>query len=126
MINVKSVISLKLIYIWYIFVANGLYKSILHFIELFCNTKIVDPFAFLFFDFRVTGKMRNVCAVVISTYISIVWSCRNENIEHNSIVRKFKNKLRYNIKTNLLCTILDNELENIFKDLDHRCENFIY
>ena len=55
-----------------------------------------------------------------------IWSRRNENMGYNAIVRKFKNKLRYNIKTNLLCTVVDIDLENIFKDLDHRCENFIY
>ena len=91
-------------------------------IEQFCNIKIIDPFAFVFFDFRVSGKWRNICAVIISSYISIVWNCRNEQLGHTVLVRKFKNKLRYNIKSILLCSIVNEELKMIFQDMDHRYE----
>ena len=101
---------------------NGLFKSILCMIEQFCNIKIIDPFAFVFFDFRVSGKWRNICAVIISSYISIVWNCRNEQLGHIVLVRKFKNKLRYNIKSILLCSIVNEEQKMIFQDMDHRCE----
>ena len=101
---------------------NGLFKSILCMIEQFCNIKIIDPFAFVFFDFRVSGKWRNICAVIISSYISIIWNCRNEQLGHIVLVWKFKNKLRYNIKSILLCSIVNEELQMIFQDMDHRCE----
>ena len=94
---------------------NGLFKSILCMIEEFCNIKIIDPFSFVFFDFRVSGKWRNICAVIISSYISIVWNCHNEQLGHIVLVRKFKNKLRYNIKSILLCSIVNEEQKMIFR-----------
>ena len=105
---------------------NGLYKSTLQLCEGVCSKKIIDPFAFIFFDFKVSGILQHVCAVIISSYIALVWSCRKENLGQIILQRKLRNKIKYNIKTILLCPNVGSTLKDIFVDLDQRCENLVY
>ena len=105
---------------------NELYKLILRLCEGICKMKVIDPFAFLYFDFKVSGILQHVCSVIISSYISFVWSCRNEDSGQRLLQRKLRNKIKYNVQTILLCPNLSNELREKFEDVDGRCENLVY
>ena len=105
---------------------RGLYNFLLKICESICNTKIVDPFAFLFFDFRVSKLYGNACSLVNSSYIGLLWTLRNESIGIRVLKRKLVARIRYNTQTILMSLKMKEDLKKLFIDLDNRCENLIY
>ena len=105
---------------------RGLYNYLLKLCQNFCNTKIADPFAFLFFDFRVSKLHTNICSLINSSYIGLVWTFRNVTLGIRALKRKLIAKIRYNIQTNLMSLKMKDSIKKMFVDIDNRCENLIY
>ena len=81
---------------------KGLYHFMLRLCESVCNSNIRDPFAFIYFDFRVSKLLRNVCSLINSNYVGLVWTLRNESLGLTSLKRKLIAKIRYNTQTILM------------------------
>ena len=105
---------------------KGLYHFMLRLCESVCNSKIGDPFAFIYFDFRVSKLLRNVCSLINSSYVGLVWTLRNESLGLTSLKRKLIAKIRYNTQTILMSFNTKENVRKLFIDLDNRCENLIY
>ena len=67
---------------------KGLFHFALKICENLCQRKIVDPFAFMFFDFRVSKLLESICSLVNSSYIGMVWTYRNEKYESDNTKEK--------------------------------------
>ena len=94
--------------------------------KTFVKKRVVDPFAFIFFDFRVSRSLKDICSLVNSSYIGMVWGFRNEAMGITTLKRKLIEKIRYNTQTVLMCSNVKDSLRKLFVDLDQRCENLIY
>ena len=53
---------------------RGLYRVAQKICENICKRKSVDPFAFIFFDFRVSKHLESIFSLVNSSYIGMVWT----------------------------------------------------
>ena len=94
--------------------------------KIFVKKKVVDPFAFIFFDFRVSELLESICSLVNSTYIGMVWTYRNESMGMTTLKRKLISKIIYNTQTVLMCSNMKGNERKLFVDLDKRCENLKY
>ena len=102
---------------------RGLYHFALKICEILCKKKFVDPFAFIFFDFRVSKLLESICSLVNSSYIGMVWTYRNESLGMTTLKRKLIAKIKYNTQTVLMCSNMKGNSRQLFADLDKRCEN---
>merc|ERR1712082_155216 len=105
---------------------RGLYQYALKICEDICKKRIVDPFAFIFFDFRVSRSLKDICSLVNSSYIGMVWGFRNESMGITTLKRKLIAKIRYNTQTVLMCSSVKGNERKLFVDLEKRCENLKY
>ena len=102
---------------------KGLYQFALKICENLCQKKVADPFAFIFFYFRVSELLESICSLVNSTYIGLVWTYRNESMGMTTLKRKLISKIIYNTQTVLMCSNMKENERKLFVDLDKRCEN---
>ena len=100
-----------------------LYRFMLRLCEITSNKEINDPLCFIFFDFKILGLKRYLCSVLLSSYIGLVWSCRNENFDFQIMKLKLIKRIKYNIKTILLCPGIKNEIRIMFNELDTNLQN---
>ena len=105
---------------------RALYHFALKICENLCNKKCTDPFAFIFFDFRVSKLLESICSLVNSSYIGMVWTYRNESMGMTALKRKLIAKIKYNTQTVLMCSNMKGNSRQLFTDLDKRCENLKY
>ena len=89
--------------------------------EIACNKEINDPICFIFFDFKVVGIKKYLCSVILSSYMGLVWSCRQENLDFRTMKLKLITRIKYNVKTILLCPGIKNEIRTMFIELDAMC-----
>ena len=82
----------------------------------------ICSFAFIFFDFRVSKSLKDICSLVNSSYIGMVWCFRNESMGITTLKRKLIEKIKYNTHTVLMCPNVKGNLRKLFLDLDQRCE----
>ena len=64
------------------------------------------------------GVKRDLCSVILNSYIGLVWSCRNENGDFIYMKIRLLAKIRYNVRTILLCPGIKNEIKEMFNELD--------
>ena len=76
---------------------------------------------FIYFDFKVTGIKKYLCSVILSSYIGLVWTCRNENLSFRVMKLKLITRIKYNIKTILLCPDIKSEIRTMLNELDTNC-----
>jgi len=88
--------------------------------------KFVDPFAFIFFDFRVSKLLESICSLVNSTYIGMVWTYQNKSMGMTTLKRKLIAKIKYNTQTVLMSSNMKRNSGQLFSDLNKRCENLKY
>ena len=67
------------------------------------------------------GKEKLLCAVILSSYIGLVWSCRNENADYGTMKLKLITRIKYNINSILLCPGITDEIRRLFTELDRTC-----
>ena len=70
---------------------------------------------------KVTGIKKYLCSVILSSYIGLVWTCRNEYLSFSVMKLKLITRIKYNIKTILLCPDIKSEIRNMLKELDTNC-----
>ena len=100
---------------------KSLYQFMLRLCEIAIHKEINDPLCFIYFDFKVTGIKKYLCSVILSSYIGLVWTCRNENLSFSVMKLKLITRIKYNIKTILLCPDIKSEIRNMLKELDTNC-----
>ena len=62
-----------------------------------------------------------MCSVILSSYLGLVWSCRNENFDFGIMKLKLITRIKYNVKTILLCPDINNEIRIMLNLLDTIC-----
>ena len=100
---------------------KSLYRFMLRLCEIACNKEINDPICFIFFDFKDVGIKKYLCSVILSSYMGLVWSCRQENLDFRTMKLKLITRIKYNVKTILLCPDIKNEIRAMFIELDAMC-----
>ena len=89
--------------------------------DIACNKEINDAICFIYFYFKVVDINKYLCSVILSSYMGLVWSCRQENLDFRTMKLKLITRIKYNVKTILLCPGIKNEIRTMFIELDAMC-----
>ena len=98
---------------------KSLYRFISELCERVCGFKISNHLSFIYFDIKTTKAKAEICSIVLSTYLGIVWSYRNDG--QLNLKKAFIEKIQYNVKTIMLCK----QFRDMHKDLLIKLENEI-
>ena len=74
-----------------------------------------------FFQLKKLPILTHIVFLILTSYIGLVWSCRNEQFEFGLMKQKLLSRIKYNIKTILLCPGISNVIRTMLQELDAIC-----
>ena len=97
---------------------KSLFRFMKELCENLCSIKVEDPLNFLYFDIQISKVKKDICSIILSTYLGVVWSCRNK--ANCNLYIKMLSALKYNAKTILACNNYKAPMREMLLSLDYK------